>query len=64
MLGALGCVTPELLESTGNVPWFKDATTSEHYPLWYPRSVTRGPRMRTVLPMLQTTVYNHNQRKR
>jgi len=23
MLGALGCVTPELLESTGNVPWFK-----------------------------------------
>ena len=23
MLGALGCVTPELLESTGNIPWFK-----------------------------------------
>merc|ERR1711906_43382 len=23
MLGALGCVVPELLESTGNVPWFK-----------------------------------------
>lgn len=23
MLGALGCVTPELLEQTNNVPWFK-----------------------------------------
>jgi hypothetical protein len=23
MLGALGCVVPELLDSTGNIPWFK-----------------------------------------
>jgi len=23
MLGALGCVVPELLDATGNVPWFK-----------------------------------------
>ena len=23
MLGTLGCLTPEILDSTGNVPWFK-----------------------------------------
>ena len=23
MLGALGCVVPEALDATGNVPWFK-----------------------------------------
>ena len=23
MLGALGCVVPELLDQTGNIPWFK-----------------------------------------